>query len=204
MKHIYKYYLLATTTFDKNLNIKANTILKITQMKKLFLNLALLFSIAMFFACEEGLDVNVDTTFTKNMTANIDENLKNSDTLRYPFYEADTLDISDNEKIQENMDKFKGLEIHQIRCELTGIPENEEITEINILIPEANIQISLNAISNANNTLNLEITDELLDFLASFLYENYQVSIMLSGFSSYAPMQLGVKLDFESTLITEL
>jgi hypothetical protein len=174
-------------------------------MKKIILNLSVLLVIAMFFSCEEGLTVDVNTTLTKTITANIEENLKSSDTLLiYPFYESDTLDISENEKIQENMDKFKELEISQITCELTGIPDNEEITEINILIPEANINCTLMAINNSNNSVTLQVTDELLYILGDFLFENHQASIIISGFSSYAPMQLGVKLDFKTTIVTQL
>ncbi|MBI9068672.1 MAG: hypothetical protein JEZ09_15350, partial [Salinivirgaceae bacterium] len=85
-----------------------------------------------------------------------------------------------------------------------GIPEGESITELNITIPEAYLSVTLKNISENNNSISLDITPELLDALASFLYANHTVTIQVSGFSSYAPMLLGVELSFESTILTEL
>lgn len=175
-------------------------------MKKLNLvSIVILFITISFTACEEGLDVSLNTTFMKNINIDIQESRKSADNLNvFPFYAADSLDITDNSQVQENIDKFKDLEISKITCKLTGIPENESISELSITIPEADLSISLTNLSENNNTIDLEITTELLDALANFLYANHQATIQISGVSSYAPMQLGVELSFESTIVTNL
>ncbi len=174
--------------------------------KKNLLTIIIMLGVFIFNSCEEdlSLDVDVKTTFKKTITTDIQSDLKNGLLSDIPFYNIDTLDITDNEKLKENIDRFKDLEINKINCKLTGIPENESITELNILIPEAYISVTLNNVSENNNTVELDITPELLNTLATFLYANYKVTIQVSGFSTYAPMQLGVELSFESTIVTQL
>jgi len=173
--------------------------------KQNLLLIMLMLGVIIFNSCEEGLNVNVNTTFKKNITTDIKADLKSGNTLsNIPFYNVDTLDITDNEKVKENIDRFKELKISKINCKLTGIPENESITELNIVIPEALITVTLNNISENNNTILLDVTPELLNALATFLYANNRVAIQVNGFSTYAPMQLGVELSFESTIVTEI
>lgn len=175
-------------------------------MKKYNLLLVvILLGIISFNSCEEGLNFDINTTIKKNINADIQEGLKSTDALNaFSFYTVDSLNITDNEKIQSNLDKFKDLEITKITCTLTGIPENESIPELTIIIPEAHLNISLIDISVNNNAIALDVSPELLDALATFLYLNHIVTIQISGFSTYAPMILGVELGFESTIITEL
>lgn len=158
-----------------------------------------------FISCEEEMGIDVNTTFNKNIKIDITESKKSTDTLSaIPFYSADTLDISDNDEIQKNLDKIKELEISKVTCTLTGIPENESITELNLLIPEAALNITLKNLTQNNTSITLDVSTELLDGLAAFLFANYKITIQTSGFSTYAPMQLGVDLSFESTIKTGL
>lgn len=175
-------------------------------MKKLNVLTLTLFLISMaFVSCEEGLNVNIDATFQKKITANIVDSKKSEQaTPLVPFFVMDSLDISEEPDVQDNIERLKDLEVKKVTCTLTGIPENQSISELNITIPETGLAVTLNSINENNNTVTLDITPELLNALAQFLYSNYQITIIVSGFSTYAPMQLGVELSFDSTLVTGL
>jgi hypothetical protein len=174
-------------------------------MKRLsVLAIALLTGAFILNSCED-MDVNVETSFKKQITVDVEETGKqvNSDSY-FPFSETDILDISDNEAVEENIDSFKDLEVRSVTCKLTGIPDGESISELTITIPEALISVTLTNINENNNAITLDISNDLLNALENFLFENHSITIQVNGGSTYAPMQLGVELEFAATIITSI
>jgi hypothetical protein len=165
-------------------------------MKK-FITITLIIGLLLTLnACEDLLTFKFDTNFRVNMNIDVDDDGK-SDT--FPFTNTELLNIEDDEEVAEQIEMIKGLEITEIECTITGIPSGESIPELNVVVEEIDLTVTLTNVTE-DYTLVLPISDELLNVLSTYLFENHQTTITVSGESTYAPMVLGVNLLFNSTV----
>lgn len=152
-------------------------------------------------ACDDLATVNIDTTVSKDVTVDVEApSVKNEGLNAYSFYKADTIDISENEDLEEYLDNIKELDIYSATCSLNGIPQGEEISELTISAVDAGLSVTLNNITENNRSINLDVSGSVLKALGEQLLTYEKMLISVSGFSSYAPMTLTVSLDFETTV----
>jgi len=168
-------------------------------MKKNVLFLMMAATFMLFQSCDDLLDVNFDAEFSTNMNIDVEET--KSDV--YAFSESRTLSITDDDEVEEYIDKIKDLEITEIECTLTGIPAGESLPTLSVRVDELNMQIDMTNITE-NSTFVLPVNDALLNSLASYLEDNHQSTITVFGTSTYAPMVLGVNLTFKSEVTASL
>lgn len=169
------------------------------------ITLILLLGVIFISSCDESISPDVNTTISKTITADIVAGKKSLDDFSiFPFYVIDTLNIENNADVQKNIDRIKELKINNVSCKITGIPLGESIPELNIVIPEAYINVSLTQLVENNSLIVLDVSKDLLNAVSSVLLNTHEFTIMVNGFSSYAPMQLGVELSFDTTLKTNL
>lgn len=160
-------------------------------------------AVVMFYSCEEdafsySFDTNVETTITVDIE---DNGLKNT---LHPFVVIDTLNLSDNDEIKKYIESIRDIDIDSVTCKLNGIPENEEITELNITILETGMSIKLTNLTENNNKIVLDINNAVIDAVSSFLYTNQFLIIQIDGESTTAPMKLDVSLDFKTKVKASL
>jgi len=168
-------------------------------MKLQFLSLVAASIAITFSSCSDMLSTDFDATFDTRMQIDIVE----TKSTVYPFSSTSILNIEDEQEVKKNIDRIKKLNITQIDCTLTGIPEGETITEMNIKVEEANLLFSLSNLTQ-NHKFTLPVQAEFLNALSSYLLTNKKTSITVSGNSTYAPMTLGVKLEYISKITASL
>ncbi|MDD4673100.1 MAG: hypothetical protein PHI03_09200 [Bacteroidales bacterium] len=169
-------------------------------MKKIIAFFAIAGLLFTLNSCEEGLSFKFNSDFKLNMDIDIEDVSKGN---TYPFTHTTSLNIEDDEDVANRIEEIKGLEVTEIECSLTGIPEGESILELNVTVENVNLTVTLNNITESD-TLMLPVSDVLLDALGNNLFENHQTSITVSGESTYAPMVLGVNLLFRSKIEASL
>ncbi len=167
---------------------------------KLFL---LLGTLVMLWSCDEDLlSYDFDTTFNETIVINIEDN--NLKTNAFPFESTDTINIEDNEDLEEYLDLLSDITMNEINYKLNGIPEGQEITELNIVIEQTELNVQLNKLTKNNISEVLETNIQALNSVANQLLSSKILIIKTSGISSYAPMHLSVDLEFESTITTSI
>lgn len=169
-------------------------------MKKIITVFTLVGLLFTFNACEDGLAFKFDANFMVKMDIDVKDTGKSS---TYPFTYTSLLNIEDDKDVADKIEQIKSLEITEVECTITGIPSGESVLELNIMVEDINLTVTLTNITE-NNTLVLPVSDKLLDALGKFLYDNHQTSITVSGASTYAPMVLGVNLLFNSKIEASL
>lgn len=173
---------------------------KTTDMKRIITIFTIAGLLFTFNACEDALTFKIDTEFKVKMDVDVKDTGKS---VTYPFTSSGLLNIEDDKDVAEQIEQIKGLEITQVECTITGIPLGQSIPVLNVMVEDINLTVTLTNITE-NNTLTLSVSDELLDALGVFLYENHQTNITVSGESTYAPMVLGVSLTFHSNIEASL
>ena len=169
-------------------------------MKKLITILTIVGLLYTLNSCEEGLTFKFNSDFKVKMDVDVKDTGKSN---IYPFTDTKLLNIEDDKSVAEQIEKLKSLEITEIECTITGIPSGESIPELTVMIEEINLTITLTDITE-DYTLVLAVSDELLNALGTYLYNNHQTNITVSGESTYAPMVLGVDLLFHSNIEASL
>lgn len=116
------------------------------------------------------------------------------DAATYPFSATEVLDIKDNSKINDYIDRLKEIEVQSIKCTFSGIPAGETITEFNISFSPVGINITLENITSGAS-VTLDVSPQLLDNISKQLTDNQPITINISGQSTYAPMVLSTLID---------
>lgn len=164
-------------------------------MKKLLSIVTIASALFLLNACDEELTYDFPADFKLKMDVNV-EPVRST---VFPFTHTEVLDIASNEKVAENIDKIKDLDVDEVECFITGIPEGDTINELTIGIEEVAISVTLNDITS-DYSLVLPVSDGLLDALSDYLFEHHQSTVNVSGTSTAAPMVLGIKLVFHSEI----
>ena len=169
-------------------------------MKRIITVLTIVGLLFTFSSCEDALTFKFDSNFKVNMDVDIKNNAKSN---TYPFTHTSILNIEDDKDVADQIEEIKDLQVTQIECTITGIPTGESIPELNVMVENINLTVTLTNVTE-NHTLTLTVSDELLDALGNYLFENHQTNITVSGESTYAPMVLGLDLTFHSKIEASL
>jgi hypothetical protein len=148
-------------------------------------------------ACEDALTFSFVADYPIDFNIDIHDGTKATS---FPFSDSGTLSIEENEEVLKYIEKIKEIEILQVECTLTGIPSNEEIIELTFEVQNTVFSITINNLSE-NRTFILPIESSKLMALSTYFFDNQQITVSVNGVSSYAPMQLGLKLNFVSKII---
>ena len=148
----------------------------------------------------DAITTDFDTNLNKTILAEVAEVKSGTkDAVTYPFNATETLNIRDNSKINDYIDRLKSINVNSITCTFTGIPSGETVTELNISIPSAGMEITLTDIDNATQ-LTLDVSPQLLDAISKRLIDTHEITIEISGMSTYAPMTLSTLMNFAVTV----
>ncbi len=159
--------------------------------------------IAMFWSCDEDvLTYKFDTTLKQTTIIDIEDNSLKSNA--FPFESIDTLNLEDNEDLKKYIDLLNEIVINEISYSLNGIPKGETITKLNIAIEQTDFNVQLLKLSENNTEAVLKISADKLKTVSTSLLTNKKLIIKTIGESTYAPMQLSVELDFDSSITTSL
>jgi hypothetical protein len=173
-------------------------------MKRILQFLSVSFFVFSLVACDEWSTVVVDTTLSKTITTEVENPESPSQSLKstvsFPFYEEDTINLGDNNDLEEYLDQIKEIDIYSATCSLNGIHDGEVINELTITAIDAGFSVTLTDINKNNNAITLEISGENLKALGDYLLQYETLPINISGTSSFAPMTLSVSLDFETAI----
>jgi hypothetical protein len=168
-------------------------------MKNILLILTIVSVLFSMESCDDMLTQNFSAEFKMNMDINV-EAMRSE---QYPFSHSELLNIADDEEVAEYIDNIKSLNVTQIECSLSEIPEGAEIEELTILIADVGLSVTLTNITSDYSVV-LPVSDDLLNALAGYLYDNQQTNVVVYGISSYAPMIFKVKLNFHSDIEASL
>ncbi|MDX9771227.1 MAG: hypothetical protein RBT19_12755 [Tenuifilaceae bacterium] len=169
-------------------------------MKKLITLFTIAGMLLMLSSCEDGLTLRFDANFKVNMNIDVEDTGK-GDT--FPFSETQTLNIEDDKEVAKQIEKIKELDITEIECEVTGIPSGQSIPLLKMYVEEIDLTVTLEDITE-NHIITLPISEDLLNALSNYLFENHQATVTVSGESTYAPMVLGVNLTFKSKVAASI
>jgi hypothetical protein len=148
----------------------------------------------------DSVTTDFDTNLNKTILAEVAEVKSGTkDAVTYPFNATDVLDIRDNSKINDYFDRLKEINVNSIACTFTGIPSGETVTELTISIPSAGLGITLTDLDNATQ-VTLDVSPQILDAISKRLIETHEITIGISGRSTYAPMTLSTLMSFAVTV----
>ncbi len=148
----------------------------------------------------DAITTDFDTNLNKTILAEVAEVKSGTkDAVTYPFNTTDVLDIRDNSKINDYFDRLKEINVNSITCTFTGIPSGETVAELTISIPSAGLEVKLTDIDNATQ-VTLDVTPQILDAVSKRLIETHEITIGISGRSTYAPMTLSTLMNFAVTV----
>ena len=150
----------------------------------------------------ESITTDFDTNLKATILADIitpaeKSSLKGVTT--YPFSSTKVLDIKENSKITEYIDRLKEINVKSVNCTFSGIPEGETITEMNISVQSVALDVSLENLVNGMS-VTLDVSPNILNALSLELTDNQQITIMVSGKSTFAPMVLNTLMDMPVTV----
>lgn len=152
-------------------------------------------------ACEDLGTVDIDTTFSKTIVADVYEAsptasafLKSASDSGYSFYESDTIDLTENNDIQEYIENINELDIYQVTCKLNGIPEGDTISYLTIASTNVGFSASLYDLTENDSIYDIAISAGFLKSLGEELLTNEKLEVNISGISTYAPMTLSISL----------
>jgi hypothetical protein len=159
-------------------------------MKHFFTIAVVLTGFFLLTSCDETVefDTNLETTILADVEApTAKSSLKGAVT--YPFSALEDLDLTENSKVNDYIDRLNEVNVKSITCTFSGIPEGEIITVITISVEAAGLAVTLEDIAN-DNSVTLDISPELLNTVSELITDNHKITIGVSGFSTYAPMTL--------------
>ena len=141
-------------------------------------------------------DTSLKTTILADvqLPAEVKSTLK--DVTTYPFNASQKLDVKDNSKINDYIDRLKEINVQSITATFTGIPSGETITDLNISIQSVALDLTLENLENGVS-VTLDVSNHLLNAISNELTDNHEITISISGESTYAPMTLRTLMDFQ-------
>ena len=168
-------------------------------MKKLRILGMLLVVLIILGGCDSittDFDTNLRTTILADvqLPAEVKSTLK--DVTTYSFNASQKLDIKDNSKINDYIDRLKEINVQSITCTFTGIPSGETITELNISIQSVALDLALENLENGIS-VTLDVSNHLLNAISNELTDKHEITISVSGESTHAPMTLSTLMDFQ-------
>ncbi len=146
----------------------------------------------------DALTTSFDTTLSTTVQATVEqpEEVKSGlkEVTLYPFSETHVLDVQDNDKIKDYIDRIREIEIKSVECTFTGIPSGETVAELDVAFQPVNISVSLASLSNGD-VVTLDLSHDLLNSISTHLTDNKKITIVISGKATYAPMVLSTLLE---------
>jgi hypothetical protein len=143
-----------------------------------------------------------DTNLNKTIQADVVATQAKSGILEvvtFPFNATDVLEIKDNSKINDYIDRLKEINVNSITATFTGIPAGQTISELSISMPSVGVVINLTGIEN-NSQVTLDVNQEYLNAISGRLLDTHEITIEISGRSTYAPMTLSTLMSFAVTV----
>jgi hypothetical protein len=167
------------------------------------ISILLVFAPALFFikGCDK-ITTDFDTNLNKTIRADVVAPQAKSgtmDVVTYPFNVTDVLEIKDNSKINDYIDRLKEINVKSVTVTFTGIPAGQTITELGISMPSVGLAINLFDIEN-NSQVTLDVNPEYLNAISKRLLDTHEITIEISGRSTYAPMTLSTLMSFAVTV----
>ncbi len=150
----------------------------------------------------ESITTDFDTNLTTTILAEIKVPAEKSslkDVTTYPFTATKVLDIKENSRINEYIDRLKEINVKSITFTFSGIPAGETITELNISVQSVALDVTLEDLVNGVS-VTLDVSPNILNSLSLELTDNQQITIIVSGESTFAPMVLNTLMDMPVTV----
>ena len=168
-------------------------------MKKIRTLAMVLIALIILGSCDK-ITTDFDTSLRTTILADVEQPSEVKSTLKdattYPFNASQKLDIKDNSKINDYIDRLKEINVKSISCTFTGIPSGETITELNISIQSVALNLTLENLENGVS-VTLDVSNQLLNAISNELTDKHETTIRISGESTYAPMTLSTLMDFQ-------
>jgi hypothetical protein len=162
----------------------------------------LLMSLLIFNSCESttvDFDTNLKTTIVAEVDAPQTVAIELKATAGYPFSASQKLHIQDNSKVNDYIDRLKEMNVKSITATFTGIEEGETLTELNISIESVALDVTLQNVTEGQS-ITLDVSATVLNAISDLLIEEKEITISISGYSTFAPMTFNTLMDFAVTI----
>ncbi|MUU77895.1 hypothetical protein [Winogradskyella endarachnes] len=174
-------------------------------MKIKFSLLLLLVSV---FSCDdldELTEIDIIQDFTTTISVDVPED---SEGQPQSFSTSTTLDISDNEEIQDNIDLIENMSINSITYEITNFSGSEGaiLTEGQLIFGTTTIAVSNINLeqSDIDNTL-YTITDTSgFNEIANNLENNLLINVSLAGTVNETPVVFDIEVNIDLTVTVDV
>lgn len=168
-------------------------------MKQMITLTVVLVGLLILNSCD-SVTTSFDTNLKTTISADIEDvNSGVKETTTYPFNATETLKIKDNSRINEYIDRLKEINVNSVTSTFTGIPVGETITELNISVESVALDLTLEDIDNGLS-VELDVSHQLLNDISEELIDKHEITIYISGQSTFAPMELSILMDFAVTV----
>lgn len=177
-------------------------------MKQIFLLLAVLIG---FYACEDGLTTDIDTTLSATILipVPVDETLKSTN--GGVFTSTDTLSLKDEDDLANYIDRINEILINGANYSVSITPiqdvtEPGEITIelLTITIDSTSFECTMKDITSTTSVSDLNVTSAMLSDVSARLFNNKELVIRTSGNTNKSPAEITLKIDFDTTVTAEI
>ncbi len=175
-------------------------------MKKIRILGMLLLALIILGSCDRittNFDTNLTTTILADVQLPADVKSTLKDLTTYPFSASEKLDVRDNSKVNDYIDRLKEINVQSITATFTGIPTGETINELNISIQSVALDLTLDNLENGLS-VTLDVSPNLLNAISNELTDKHEITINISGESTYAPMTLSTLMDFQVSVTAKV
>jgi hypothetical protein len=167
-----------------------------------FKNLSSLTAIAValltFTSCDEATTVDFDTKLTTTIEAEATEASELKSEANFPFAASAILNIEDDSKVKDYLDRIKEMDIKSVTATFTGIPEGHEILSLNIYVDNYKLPVTLENIINGQ-AITLDLSDAVLLNVSNTILDKKSVTLKIDGFAS-AEMKFSTLMQFDVTV----
>ena len=156
-------------------------------------------------ACEGLTTINIDTVLSKSLSVEVLNNtelirgdVKSTSELSFPFYETDTINLKENDDLNEYLDKINEMEVYKVTCKISGLTQGQTVQELTVFCPTIGVELPLFDITEFNTEIDLEASGEMLKSVGEYLLQYEELIVGVKGFVSNAPLDFKVELNFET------
>ena len=178
-------------------------------MMKIKTNLSVLLLVMITaFSCEDldeltEFDITEDFTTTYNISVPED-----SEGMPQSFSESATIDIAENEEIQDNLDLLQDVTLNSLSYEIANFSGAQDATLTEATLNFGSVSISISNInlqqSDIDNTI-YEIADtSLLNAIADALENNIAINASVTGTVSATPVVFDIIINLDVTATVDV
>jgi hypothetical protein len=163
-----------------------------------------LFATLALVSCDQIKDlfaVKVHATYKWNIpvsSTSVGMALKSAATT-YNFSQTGTMSLEDDEDVAKYVDNIRSITIQTVDASILGLTSGQVINTLTVTITGIGTIMTFTNITSATSVLDPNISDSVLDQIASKLETDHQLTAIVTGSANYTPA-FNLQMEIDATV----